>query len=108
MTTDTVPPVQSQTSETFRPKLDPKEQERMDAMMGNMSKQTSQFICDQTDVIKTLESMGVVTDLKSIPTLYFKNCRGCEYTIEHRTTKVLIENCHDTKFHFKQPILTAS
>jgi SEC-C motif len=98
----------------FTRKLDPKEQARMNAMMSNMSKQASQFITNQTNVTATIPTQGDSStadgalDLKAIPTLYFKGCKGCSYTVDHRTTKVLIEDCQDTTFSFNNTILTSS
>ena len=98
----------------FNRKLDPKEQARMNAMMANMNAQASQFITKETDQTRTLDKQGGevgeggAINLKAIPTLYFKGCKGCDYTVDHRTVKVLIEDCQDCNFTFNHTILTSS
>ena len=98
---------------SFARKLDPKEQARMNAMFATISKQAFQSINNRTDETVTLErqgesATGEALDLKAIPTLYFKSCTGCHFTIDHRTTKVLIEDCKDTTFTFNGSILTST
>ena len=99
----------------FNRKLDPKEQARMEAMMANLNAQASQFITKETDQSYTLprhgegeQLEGGALNLKAIPTLYFKGCRGCAYTVDHRTVKVLIEDCQDCSFTLNNSILTSS
>lgn len=45
-------------------------------------------------------------DLKSIPTVYFKGNKGCTYTVNHRVSKVFIENCEDCHFIFNGTLMT--
>ena len=97
----------------FARKLDPAEQARMNAMFATISKQAFQSISNRTDETVTLErqgenAAGEALDLKAIPTLYFKSCSGCQFTIAHRTTKVLIEDCKDCSFTFTSSILTST
>ena len=99
----------------YNRKLDPKEQQRMEAMMKNLSAQASQFITKEVEQSYTLPKQGDAQlleggalNLKAIPTLYFKGCRSCSYTVDHRTVKVLIEDCQDCSFTFNNSILTSS
>jgi hypothetical protein len=99
----------------FPRKLDATEQARLQAQIGNLKKQNAQFITDEKNCNRTLEKVGEQTvenneeglDLSKIPALYFKGCYDGEYTVDHRTTKLLIEACHNCIFHINGPILTA-
>ena len=97
----------------FARKLDPKEQARMNAMFATISKQAFQSINNRANEQLTLprqgeSATGDALDLKAIPTLYFKSCNNCHYVIDHRTTKVMIEDCKDTTFTFNNTILTST
>jgi hypothetical protein len=60
---------------------------------------------------KEKESLTLAqADLPDLPTLHFKNCRFCSYTIPEGTkiVKILFESCHDTKLEFKGCIVSTS
>lgn len=94
-------------------KRDDKEQARLQAMIGNLRKQNGQFIIDETDKKYTLDRQekkledGTV-DLKAVPTVYFKNCKNGEYTIDHRVAKILIENCENLTLTLNGKLLTST
>jgi len=82
-------------------------------VLGNMQEQSSQFIIGESGKKYTLEDKvkeesGKELNLKEIPTVYFKNCRDSEYTINHRITKLLIEDCHNTTITINRNILTST
>lgn len=106
-----------------RPKIDPKEEARLQAMFGNMQEQSSQFVIgekgqrytlekkptDQEEVASRSETGEVAPlNLKEVPTVYFKNCHDGDYVIDHRVTKILIEGCKDTRIHINQNVLTST
>lgn len=97
-----------------KPKSDPKEAARIQAMMGHIRNQNAQVVSDEVDQTKTLEKKEAATkegggiDLKTIPTVYFTNCKGGKYVVDHKITKVFVENCHDTEITFNGQILTST
>jgi len=46
-------------------------------------------------------------DLAAVPAVYFSACKKSEYVIDHRTSKILIENCDDCVIEINGKILTA-
>eukprot|EP00457_Paulinella_chromatophora_P009185 gb/GEZN01009241.1/.p1 GENE.gb/GEZN01009241.1/~~gb/GEZN01009241.1/.p1 ORF type:complete len:302 (+),score=55.17 gb/GEZN01009241.1/:36-941(+) len=94
------------------PKRDPKEQQKMEAMMGRLKdeKQQNLFIVDQTGKTETFdapsESQDGVLNLKAVPIVYMKNCKKGNYTFNRRTTKFFIENCEDVTVTVNQNVLT--
>jgi len=94
-------------------KMDPKEQARITAMIANSKEANTQIIKDEKDQKKTIESRGEqkageALDLKSIPTIYFNKCSNGVYTIDHRTTKIFIEDVKDTTIIVNGKILTST
>jgi len=90
-------------------KLSDKEQARLQAQLGNMQKVAATlFVLGAENETKEWQLAKKETDLKQVPTCYFKNCTGGKYTIgsNHRTTKVLIEGCKNTVFTIDGEILT--
>lgn len=93
-------------------KNDKKEAAKIQAMMGQLREQNSQIISDETGNTCTLEVKGGekredgTIDLKSIPTVYFKNNKGGVYTVNHRVAKVFIDNCDDCTFILNGAIMT--
>eukprot|EP00808_Paulinella_micropora_P030626 g21990.t1 len=94
------------------PKSNPKEQAKMEAMMGRLSdeKQQNLFILDQTgktEVFKKPESVSTgELNLKAVPIVYIKNCKGGNYTFDRRTTKIFVENCTDCTIAVNENVLT--
>lgn len=106
----------SSTAKSFvpnvKPKSDPKEAARLQAQIGNMRKQNAQFITNEEDQKYTLErkgetDKGQAIDLKAIPPVYFTHCKRGEYVIDHRTSKILIEDCEDVTITVNGKVLTA-
>jgi hypothetical protein len=98
-----------------KPKYDEKEEARMQALMGALRDQTSQVISGEENQTRTLEEVGgglladgSGLDLKSIPTVYFKNVKGGVYTINHRTSKLFVEGCEDLTVIVNNNIMTAT
>lgn len=95
-------------------KNDLKEQARLQAQIGNLRQQNGQFFLDETDKKYTLERKGETKqddgtlDLKAIPSVYFCGCKKGEYTIDHRTAKILIENCEDLVVNINGKVLTST
>jgi hypothetical protein len=111
------------------PKNSTREQARLQAQIGNMRQQNSQFIVNEVEKKYTLDKKGAVEakgeaeaekeegeeskavagalDLASVPAVYFSACKKGEYVIDHRTSKILIENCEDCVIEVNGKILTA-
>jgi len=90
-------------------KLSEKEQAKLQAQLGNMQKVAATlFVLGAENETKEWQLAKKETDLKQVPTCYFKNCTNGKYTIgaNHRTVKVLIEGCKNTTFTFDGDILT--
>jgi len=105
------PPSSGEGVGSFARKLDPREKDRLQAQIGNLKQQNAQFINDEKGQSRTLEKIGdhktgEIVDLSKIPALYFKSCSEGNYIIDHRTTKVLIEDCHNCTFNFNSSVLT--
>jgi hypothetical protein len=95
------------------PKMDPKEQARIQAMIANSKEESTQLVINEKNEKKTLEAVGEVApgqalDLKAIPTVYIKACSNSTYTINHRTTKIFIEGVKDTTIVVNGKVLTAT
>lgn len=98
------------------PKSDAKEQARLQAQIGNMRQQNSQFIVNEVEKKYTLEKKGEDTpaaegsgalDLSTVPAVYFSSCKKSEFVVDHRTSKILIESCDDCVIEINGKILTA-
>lgn len=85
-------------------KLDPKERSKLQAMMGNGKQQMAKYCLNQKGIKETLDESTV----KPQATVFFKNCDDCEYVLDARCTKVLIDGCHNTKIILKQKIITST
>jgi len=90
------------------PKMDPKEQAKLQAMFGNLQKQHAHFFLDEEGKDSRLEkdedTAGL--DLKKVPSVYFKNCKNGNYVLNRRVTKVLIERCENVTVTVNENILT--
>jgi len=99
------------------PKSDAKEQARLQAQIGNMRQQNSQFVVGEVEKKFTLEKKGEdaapategsgALDLSAVPAVYFSSCRKSEFVVDHRTSKILIESCEDCVIEINGKILTA-
>lgn len=94
-------------------KMDQKEQARIQAMIANSKQENTTIIKDEADEKRTIEAKGVpaagqALDLKSIPTIYFNKCTNGNYTIDHRTTKIFIEDVKDTTIIINGKVLTST
>jgi len=87
-------------------KMDPHEQARITAQIGNLKKQNSIIVTKETGVTRTYETKEKITDLKKIPTVYIKDCKDCVYTIDQRTTKLYIEKCTNLTINLNGSVLT--
>jgi len=90
------------------PKMDPKEQARLQAMFGNLKNQHAHFWLDEDGKDSRLEQdlQEDTRDLKKVPSLYIKNCKNGNYVINRRVTKVLIERCENVTVTLNENILT--
>jgi len=90
------------------PKMDPKEQAKLQAMFGNLQKQHAHFFVDEVGKESRLEDDPESTglDLKKVPSVYFKNCKNGSYVLNRRVTKVLIERCENVTVTLNGNILT--
>lgn len=95
-------------------KTDKKEQARLHAQIGNLRQQNAQFVLNEEGKTRTLEGKGeekaseAGLDLKAIPSMYFNQCKNGVYTIDHRTSKILIEGCEDTTIIINGKVLTST
>lgn len=95
-------------------KRDDKEQARLQAQIGNMRKQNGQFVLDEVDKTYTLERQGEdkledgTMDLKAVPAVYFSGCKNGQYTIDHRVSKILVENCENLTIVLNGKLLTST
>lgn len=97
------------------PKVNPKEQARIDAQIGNLNKQNGQFVTNERGQERVLEVQGPPKpeegesmDLKLIPTIYFSGCQDCKYAINHRSAKIFIDGCTNLEITVNEPILTTT
>lgn len=97
------------------PKMDPKEQARLQAMIGNLRAQDSQVVAGEKGVKRELahqgegeKAAGGGLNIEKIPTIYIKGCSDCEYIIAHRTKKIMIEACENVKIRVTGKIMTAT
>jgi len=91
------------------PKMDPKEQAKMQAMFGNLQKQHALYYLDDKDKTVVLEDKieeGEALDLKKLPSIYIKNCKDSSYTFNQRVVKVLIEGCENVTVIMNGTVLT--
>jgi len=89
-----------------QPKMSEKEQARLQAQIGNLQKVGAIFVVDEVKQQRKLETEKRETDLTKVPTVYFKNCKEGNYAVTQRTTKMLIENCHDCTIDIEGDVLT--
>lgn len=78
------------------------ELQRMQAQMGAYQKQQSLVYMGEENEERRITEK----ELNRKATLYFKSNRGCNYHINAVSTKVLIEDCHNSIFHFNAKINT--
>jgi hypothetical protein len=90
------------------PKMDPKEQAKLQAMFGNLQNQHAHFFMNEEGKDSRLEKDSEETglDLKKVPSVYFKNCKNGNYVLNRRVTKVLIERCENVTVTLNENILT--
>lgn len=84
--------------------LDPLEQRKLQAMFGNGKQQAAKYVVGEKGVKTRMDE----SSLKSDATLVFKGCEDGEYIIDTYCTKILIDNCHNTKVIFNGKIITAT
>lgn len=91
-----------------RPKFEPEEEKKMNAMFGTLQDQDTVFIMkkDGTTENVEVEAGQSASDLKSTPTLVIKDCKNVTVNVNRRVVKALIQNCHNCTFVFNQSILT--
>jgi len=92
---------------------DPKEAQRIQAMMGNAREQNGLIHSNEKDVTVECEDKVELSadgslDIKTIPTVYIKNCENCVYKLKHRVNKVLVEGCKDVTVIIDGKIMTAT
>jgi len=84
--------------------LDEETMKRFKTAIGKGNKATdAKFVVNQVGKKETLDK----ENLRLQSTLYFKACKDCEYTIESKCVKVLIESCVNTKINFNGAITTS-
>jgi len=84
--------------------LDEETMKRFKTAIGKGNKATdAKFVVNQVGKKETLDK----SNLRLQSTLYFKGCQDCEYTIESKCVKVLIESCVNTKIHFNGAVTTS-
>jgi hypothetical protein len=91
-----------------KPKMDPEEQKKYNAMFGQLQQQATISLLNKkgtTEVIK-LEKGEDGTDLKSTPTLIIKDCNDIKVLVERRTTKILVQNCENISLTLNHKLLT--
>jgi len=84
--------------------LDPKEQSKMQAMLGGGKNQAAKFIVgtkDQTEILGE-------ESFKTNSTVLFKDCINCNYTVNQMCTKILIDGCHNTTITVNEKIVTST
>jgi len=85
-------------------KLNPKEQNRLQAMMGNGKQQAAKYYLNEKGKKEVLDDSTIIPQA----TVFFKNCEDCEFVLDAMCTKVLIEGCHNTKIILKQKVVTST
>jgi hypothetical protein len=105
-------------------KLSEKEQAKLQAQIGNLQKVGGVFVvsllsascvfgCDslplrsqtnETKETKTFETKVRETDLKNVPTMYFKSCTDCVYHVNQRTVKILIGKADSAALILEEPL----
>lgn len=122
----------SNTVPNVAPKMCPKEQARLQAQIGNLRNTYAQFVIDEEGQTRTLdaagerpgqkpkktqdplveqggeEARGKGIDLKKVPTVYFNKCKGGCYTVDHLSSKILIEGLSDTTITIRGKVLTST
>jgi len=84
--------------------LDAEGLKRFKAALGKGNKAAdAKFVLNQAEKKETFNK----ENLRQQSTLYFKGCRDCEYLVESKCVKVLIESCENVKFSFTGVIVTS-
>jgi len=97
--------IQNQNDLPNQPDVDPQEMKRLQVQLGKGNKKTeTKFILHQKNQKSTLTPES----LKRTETLFFKGCSNCEYIVEARCTKVLIESCTNLKVTFNSIVTTST
>eukprot|EP01089_Gocevia_fonbrunei_P018282 TRINITY_DN6147_c0_g1_i1.p1 TRINITY_DN6147_c0_g1~~TRINITY_DN6147_c0_g1_i1.p1 ORF type:complete len:263 (+),score=56.12 TRINITY_DN6147_c0_g1_i1:328-1116(+) len=81
-----------------------KDNKVLQSQLGNAKEQALCFINNTKGVKETLGA----DRLKDSETLYFKFCDDCEYIVDAKCTKILIESCKNTKITIKGTVITAT
>jgi len=76
------------------------DQKRLQAQLGNAKEQDTKFVGNEKNQKLSIDH------LKKTETLYIKNCEDCEYTVDSRCTKILLEGLKNTKVILNGGILT--
>jgi len=79
-----------------------KDEKIAQAQMGNPKQQEAKYFMNEKDQKIIIEQEGV----KYQATLFFKNCKDCDYTINALCTKILIDGCTNTRIVFNGKIVT--
>jgi len=74
----------------------------LQAQAGNQGKQEIKAVLNRENEKLLLER----ADFTEKATIYFKNCKNCEYTIDVTSTKVMIEGCENTTITVNKSIKT--
>jgi Adenylate cyclase associated (CAP) C terminal/SEC-C motif len=83
--------------------LTEKQQRILQAQMGRGNKDSAaKYVLNQQGKTETFAKDSI----DQMAVIYFKGCRDCEYTVESRSTKVFIENCHNCTFSFNEKIIS--
>jgi len=84
--------------------IDEETMKRFKTAIGKGNKATdAKFVVNQVGKTEILNK----DNLRLQSTLYFKGCKDCEYTIDSKCVKVLIESCVNTKIHFNGAVTTS-
>jgi len=97
------------------PKMDPKEQARIQAQIGSLHQQNGQFVTKEKGETRVLAAQGPsrpaegeALDLKLIPTIYFSGCEDGNYIVNHRSSKIFVDGCKNITITINEPILTTT
>mmetsp|Transcript_9440 Transcript_9440/g.13010 ORF Transcript_9440/g.13010 Transcript_9440/m.13010 type:complete len:310 (-) Transcript_9440:100-1029(-) len=83
--------------------LDPKEQQKLHALLGGGKKQQTKVVLNKKDEHITLGE----SDAEASHTLVFKDCHGCTINVDVMVTKIMIDGCNNCKIQFNKKIVTA-
>jgi len=84
-------------------KLDPKEQQKMHALLGGGKKQATTLLHNKKAETIQLKP----TDVDASHTLVLKDCGDCHVTVDAMVTKIMIDGCQNTTLVLNQKIITA-